>query len=377
MEESHREVKELLESTLVVMSASTCVLDYNTSPKTKGVDPRTMVFAAKLLETDLFLPSNTNQETLDQFESNLQYHLNMFLAILSRESLKVLSRGQLCYWMKQVSYLIEIVLEGFPHANRVTGGHNILNQGIYVSISSATQYENQHERLVGELCVILLELYKTFLELTYSRTAPDLIKYVYTDHEKETNNGDPDVSQKHGHSYGYDSTFTTTVLTTYSKLLKHLRHWHNYSSVILQFFHQVYDFTDVMLFNELLKHPERYCNSESGLQIKLILSQMEDWKLSNLKLHAPSGVPLRVYGTLDFMTQASNLMVLEKSIFVDPTILAGLFPKLSLDHIYYLLQRFQASKLSPSPVPSSLLRQLWSMGARTVDVNALLVQRYI
>lgn len=45
------------------------------------------------------------------------------------------------------------------------------------------------------------------------------------------------------------------MLRIYERALRHLRRWNVYHSVIIQFFHQIFHYGDVFLFEELVKSP--------------------------------------------------------------------------------------------------------------------------
>lgn len=52
----------------------------------------------------------------------------------------------------------------------------------------------------------------------------------------------------------------------------------------------------------------------------------------------------------------------------------SLFPDLELNHIFYLLQHFQPSKLEAEAVPSSVLQTLRRWGAKSANVDDLLLK---
>jgi hypothetical protein len=49
------------------------------------------------------------------------------------------------------------------------------------------------------------------------------------------------------------------LVRVYERALKHLRRWNIYHSVIIQFFHQVFHYGDIFLFEELVKAPDSVC----------------------------------------------------------------------------------------------------------------------
>lgn len=207
-------------------------------------------------------------------------------------------------------------------------------------------------------------------------------------------------------------------------------------SVLLQLFHQLYHFMDITIFNEIFtKQPNSTnststpmksggtpavtvppsnfgnCSFERGLHLKLVTSELENWAAENLVKHAkalvssvpapvpppstPGKTPSSASGSsgsasasvsatiqilsgtkLIYTTQAASVMIIDKSAFTDKAVISEHFSQLSFAQLFGLLQNFQTSKLYPSPVSGSVMKQLdiWaketqkkSVGQQTKD----------
>lgn len=66
-------------------------------------------------------------------------------------------------------------------------------------------------------------------------------------------------------------------------------------------------------------------------------------------------------------------MVMKKKDLGDKNFLDGLFSKITLSQIYFLLTYFQPSKLCPDPVPSGVLNKIQSWGNIDRNINHLFI----
>jgi hypothetical protein len=136
-----------------------------------------------------------------------------------------------------------------------------------------------------------------------------------------------------------------------------------YNIIILQFFNQVYRYMGTVLFNRLV------CSDvimgQKGLTIKLSLSELENWKYTNLRPHYPKEatspplISFKDLANLNIITQASKLVVLEKTIFSDLHFLKEQFPSLSYRQMYTILLKFHPDKYSPEEVSKDLMNKLF------------------
>lgn len=102
-------------------------------------------------------------------------------------------------------------------------------------------------------------------------------------------------------------------------------------SVILQIFTQVCYTMCAVVFNYVMRHKE-VNTADMGLKIKMELAKFRDWIY-----RAGLG---KAYDALMPLEEATIVMVAEKSIFSDSTILASICPSLSLAQVRIILSAF-------------------------------------
>jgi len=122
---------------------------------------------------------------------------------------------------------------------------------------------------------------------------------------------------------------------------------------IFQLINQVLYSYDCYLFNELLSN-EKYCTVANGFNIKLNISQLLDWKilaLSNL-YNNPNLISSVV--SLDFISNASNVLIMDKAMFAEEEVRLALKP-LQNRHIHRLLYLFSPDNENRDTVPSDVL----------------------
>lgn len=119
-------------------------------------------------------------------------------------------------------------------------------------------------------------------------------------------------------------------------------------SVIVQIFTQVCYTMCAVVFNYVMRHRE-VNTADMGFRIKLELAKFRDW------LHR-AGVG-EAYEALTPLEEATIVMVTEKSIFADPTIISSICPSLSLAQVRIILSGFG------DQVPQDVLFRLKSQSA--------------
>jgi len=70
-------------------------------------------------------------------------------------------------------------------------------------------------------------------------------------------------------------------------------------------------------------------------------------------------------GVLPHITQTANVLVLDKYLFTDESLVKEYFPSLTSTQLLRILSKFQPSKISPTPVPKTVLKHVESMGSET------------
>eukprot|EP01126_Amoeba_proteus_P066972 TRINITY_DN9791_c0_g1_i10.p1 TRINITY_DN9791_c0_g1~~TRINITY_DN9791_c0_g1_i10.p1 ORF type:complete len:535 (-),score=167.90 TRINITY_DN9791_c0_g1_i10:270-1874(-) len=289
------------------------------------------------------------------------------IELLTSHVEKIFSRTQLVFWMKQVCHFVITFITSCPEEN--LDDRQMRTSGIPPLVPPGQRPEKPQtipQKFISDLLTLLLTIYNKILEITYKCLDKNLINTVYhifqedqqVHASKNLSSSLPDKDNR--------KNMNNLVLVELTKMKKKLETWEIFDSIVVQFFNQVYQYIDFTLWNELLAKPWQYCTMERGFHIKYSVSQLQDWKFEyNMKKHLQSGQSLQSVCNLNYMTEASNLMVLDKTLFTDKAVVNELFPTLSLNSIFYLLTNFQSSKMLPGAVPRSILEEFKKWGARS------------
>eukprot|EP01126_Amoeba_proteus_P064337 TRINITY_DN8996_c0_g1_i1.p1 TRINITY_DN8996_c0_g1~~TRINITY_DN8996_c0_g1_i1.p1 ORF type:complete len:455 (+),score=106.94 TRINITY_DN8996_c0_g1_i1:120-1367(+) len=313
---------------------------------------------------DLRLENMMTKIFSDKRMFNHQNYYQQFVSCLTICTTRFLSRREAIFWLRQVSYIFDEFMRLYPE---VVGQYNLENNGLhdvlscFINVSTPTIQQN----FALKLAETLIELYKKVMDLTLQFLRTVLIGTVFRDHSVEPLERKEKLSEDHGHghAHGHSNTLNSNLLKPFSKLLQHFERWKVYDSIIIKFFNEVYSNMDSMLWNELMAKPSLYCTAERGLHLKLALSHLQDWKLANLKKHLTSNYSnLSLIGKMPFITEAANLLVLDKNLFLEKSLVESLFPTIPLNSIYFLLLNFQPSKLIHDAVPSNVLQAFHAWG---------------
>eukprot|EP01105_Mastigella_eilhardi_P001618 TRINITY_DN1190_c0_g1_i5.p1 TRINITY_DN1190_c0_g1~~TRINITY_DN1190_c0_g1_i5.p1 ORF type:complete len:1437 (-),score=320.67 TRINITY_DN1190_c0_g1_i5:63-4130(-) len=117
--------------------------------------------------------------------------------------------------------------------------------------------------------------------------------------------------------------------------------------VRLQAVCQVAYWINALIFNSLEEQPS-LCTCGSGLGIKLAVSEMEAFLAGT-----PSTMPAMKF--LGHAREASNLLVMDKSILLDSASVASVFACLSTTQMFFLVSHFQPDSYSPEPIPNTII----------------------
>eukprot|EP01127_Copromyxa_protea_P015481 TRINITY_DN4460_c0_g2_i2.p1 TRINITY_DN4460_c0_g2~~TRINITY_DN4460_c0_g2_i2.p1 ORF type:complete len:1676 (-),score=431.43 TRINITY_DN4460_c0_g2_i2:74-5101(-) len=333
-----------------------------------GIDLKTCRLLEEIFKSDFFFGDETYT------------HLSEISRNLYRQALRVLSHTELAYWLRQIGHMIDEIVRVYPDSNVI--GKVLEKDGICVFPRNPEVDEfSIPRRFFSEIYDILLDVYKNFIEIVMAKLERKLVPCFFA---KEDTGYDVPVFPKRSadHLIGEEpkspgekiktwdggpvhQKFSAVILGGFTKILAHLQKWRNRDSIILQFFHQICYFMDTTLFNCILMYPTWYCSADIGIHIKLLLSQLDDWKYEKL-VEIPQ-LSLRKIGIMPLLTQTANLLLLNKSIAQDLQLLSTILPLLSVNHIYYLLENFRPTSLSTSPVPATLLTKLHEAGAKQTD----------
>ena len=120
----------------------------------------------------------------------------------------------------------------------------------------------------------------------------------------------------------------------------------------------LFNFMNILISNEILQSSKLFCNSELGINIKLILSFFRDWATSSPFSHSLDLTRL-INNNFVQLTQIANVLAILPNAtdeFSSSKELMNTFTPLSIYQIHRLSTNFTVSTNSPQPIPKSVLR---------------------
>eukprot|EP01121_Diplochlamys_sp_Union-15-3_P000185 TRINITY_DN10176_c0_g1_i2.p1 TRINITY_DN10176_c0_g1~~TRINITY_DN10176_c0_g1_i2.p1 ORF type:complete len:170 (+),score=28.10 TRINITY_DN10176_c0_g1_i2:265-774(+) len=104
--------------------------------------------------------------------------------------------------------------------------------------------------------------------------------------------------------------------------------------VINLLYAQIFYFINASLFNHIIEKAE-LCKAATGFAIKMTISQLEEWASKQHDILLPL-----IRGQFDYITEAANVLVIDKSIFLSEEVVASIFVKLNPVQIKHILASF-------------------------------------
>ncbi|KAH3757489.1 DIL domain [Pelomyxa schiedti] len=140
-------------------------------------------------------------------------------------------------------------------------------------------------------------------------------------------------------------------------------------SICFQFFSQLCYWINARLFNQLVNQPG-CCTCGKGFQIKLGLSSIEEFLYQSAFLS-------RARQRLDHIKQAGNLLIMDKAVLFDETIVHTAFSALNPVQLAHIVHSFKPDSLMPDPVAPSVLGRIQRLNPSSstpliLDPNILL-----
>jgi len=223
--------------------------------------------------------------------------------------------NQLIFWLSLLSNLLKS-LRNVPRDPK----HNVEISGIDVYYCRE-ESRGEGEQLYSSLYILMLDVYQALL-MTYCKQ----IDSLFPSKIFET---DVTSIMESQHLLLEEPTYITFLKETYECM----KSCSLLASLISQFFNQIFFYINGSLFNLLLRNKE-LCSCDEGLKIKFCLSNLEEWACSTNK---DLLFPL-VKKNFNHLREASNVLVLQKCIFADESIMHHAFSTLNPGQIKRLLQ---------------------------------------
>ncbi|KAH3766501.1 hypothetical protein Pelo_1634 [Pelomyxa schiedti] len=300
----------------------------------------------KLLDRDCF-------ETPDEFffhaicsaiESTSRVHMNNELMSL--------------YWLTTTWHLVQGVHE------KLTGDQQPIPdvERLYILQSADREPEEPRIKFLYQLQHLLFTQYMQAVQRTQKALEPLVIHSIL---ESETA-----YLQRPSARRPRQKSDTKTIIGILSEVLQNAVEAHMPDSVCLQFFCQILFWINTLVFNHLISHPE-LCTCRTGFQIRLGLSRLDEF----VTTHGPIKLS-RVF--LNHCVQAANLMVIDKSIVLDPAIRGTILNALNVAQIAALVLSFKAESNFPeSGVSDDVIIEMKKVQAAARDSVLLEVSEFI
>jgi len=245
------------------------------------------------------------------------------------------NHDELVLWLSFTTTLLDTIVEKYPSGRDRVGIKGITTNTKLLG-ARKPQRDDNVDMFATELEKLSNEIYIKMLKNVYERLRPLVSVSLLTTKEYAAK------PQKKRTKKPQD---VTQVLT---ECLKSFLNHNLFESIIKQFHHQIFYYVDCILFNQVIDHGDRYCFGNNGFEIKLAISYLEDWANRNLQAS--------ISDQLYHLSQAANIIILDKTLFSDKDVVASIFPSLNWKQIGCILSSFQPDKTSPGEVPKSVMK---------------------
>eukprot|EP01132_Coremiostelium_polycephalum_P003342 gene3342-4190_t len=260
----------------------------------------------------------------------------------------------ICYWLSTVVHLLHKI-----HQSGLTpASSDPSKSGIEISISNFVSASPEiGGSFVRDLQTLVLNIYSKLISIVEMNIEKVLISSIFI----------PDsiilLSQKSplktSSSNSKPTNSINNLLSILDSIIVFLRDGRVADTLSNQLLNQVFYFINAQITNYLLSHP-KVCTTTQGLEVKMGVSRLKEWcSQTNYKSASQQ---------LDSSHEASNLLVIDKSVFVDIEAIKSIFQRLNLHQIKQLLESYTPDDLSPDPLPISLKKAI-DMNWRQSDIH--------
>eukprot|EP00727_Mastigamoeba_balamuthi_P008001 m51a1_g3821 hypothetical protein (868) ;mRNA; r:283195-286482 len=203
------------------------------------------------------------------------------------------------------------------------------------------------DKTIYELRLFVFDAFGRALEHTYGALSP-LLYPAIVEQEVQT------PKSKRGSASPRSSKHTTSnILAVLSEASLAIKAGNLPEFLRLQYFQQVCNYINSMVFNMLATQPA-LCTCGTGLQIKMSLSQIEEW------IGKDKGIA-QARKHLDQLREVSNLLVvMDKTILLEEGLVKQMFPSLDIVQISHFVQSYKPDdicKTAVDPTVADAVRQ--------------------
>ncbi|KAK5574511.1 hypothetical protein RB653_009764 [Dictyostelium firmibasis] len=273
----------------------------------------------------------------------------------------------IAYWFSTCCYL----LSKCHQAGYTQESANPMKTGIEINVNSfVTPAPEIGGSFIRDLQALNLSIYSKLLSVTEIKLEKVLIPSIYLPDSiileaqkspiKSSSSTSP-LGRTSG-SLPTSGNSINNLLYILDGIITFLKEGRIFDSVSNQFLNQIFYFMNAQVTNHLLNNP-KVCTTTQGLEVKMGVSRLKEWC---------SATPYKSASQqLDSSLEASNLLVIDKNVFVDIEAIKSIFQKLNLHQIKQLLQSFTPDSLSPDTLPTVLRKAIDSNWRQSIDIDSL------
>ncbi|KAH3745530.1 DIL domain [Pelomyxa schiedti] len=306
----------------------------------------------------------------DCFETPDEALFNSVVTALRSVSLVHTGNYQMmCYWLSTSWNVVQGVhqhLSDMPNFSQLTE-----TERTYIVKVSGGEPEDALQRFIFHLRQVMFDQYMSLIKTVQMALQPILVSAILQQgtailHKNPVLTADLTPPHRRKALRAIEG-----VLCILVDLEKGASNTHLPASLCFQIFSQIVHWINATIFNQLLSKPE-LCTCSNGFQIRLALSELEEF----FKRYSTIS---RAAAFLEHVRQAATLLVLDKSILLDPKHSATVFGVLNSAQIFRLVQFFKPDSLSPSPVPEAVLDRVGKTDSAAMkfelDPNEFIIPR--
>eukprot|EP00761_Pharyngomonas_kirbyi_P008563 gb/GECH01008575.1/.p1 GENE.gb/GECH01008575.1/~~gb/GECH01008575.1/.p1 ORF type:complete len:705 (+),score=162.11 gb/GECH01008575.1/:1-2115(+) len=138
------------------------------------------------------------------------------------------------------------------------------------------------------------------------------------------------------------------LLREFDSMLSIFRQNSVFTSIIVQFYEQIFQFIDGILLRALLT--QNRCTLKGGFNMKSSLCSIKEWAAE----HCSTGIGQHIQRAFE----AANVLIIEKSGLVEPSVRRDTCPHLPLSYLISLVKNYQPDEENDSAVPDSVVKGL-------------------
>lgn len=124
--------------------------------------------------------------------------------------------------------------------------------------------------------------------------------------------------------------------------------------IVIKVLTQLMYYINICVFNKMVEDGSKYCRVENSFDMKLQMSQIEEWTSKNYPKYSDD-----LREELNYIYEAFNILVWNKDSLVDLEIRREVFPHINAAQLYFLAKNLQPDSIEPEGVSDQVLSVLY------------------